>query len=186
MTVQPIRLLGDPVLRTPAEAVVDFDRQLRTLVADLTETMQDEGGAGLAAPQLGVSLRVFAFHVDDVVGHIVNPVLDFPDDEEQDGPEGCLSIPGIYVDTKRRQNVVAEGFNEHGDPIRLVGTGLMARCVQHETDHLDGVLFLDRLDAASRKDAMREIRKAQWYDAGSPPVVKTSPHPLGGIFGLGR
>ena len=117
--------------------------------------MQDEGGAGLAAPQLGVGLRVFAFDVDDVVGHIVNPVLTFPDDEEQDGPEGCLSIPGIYVDTKRRQNVVAAGFNEHGDPIQLVGTGLMARCVQHETDHLDGVLFLDRLDAAGRKDAMK-------------------------------
>ena len=86
MTVQPIRLFGDPVLRTPAEAVVDFDRELRKLVADLTETMQDEGGAGLAAPQLGVSLRVFAFDVDDVVGHIVNPVLSFPDDE---GPGGA-------------------------------------------------------------------------------------------------
>jgi peptide deformylase len=186
VTVQPIRLFGDPVLRTPAEAVVDFDRELRKLVADLTETMQDEGGAGLAAPQLGVSLRVFAFDVDDVVGHIVNPVLEFPDEEEQDGPEGCLSIPGVYVDTKRRQNVVAQGFNEHGDPIRLIGTGLMARCVQHETDHLDGVLFLDRLDPQGRKEAMRAIRSAEWYDPGAPPVVKASPHGLGGLFGLGR
>ena len=189
MTVQPIRLFGDPVLRTPAEAVVDFDRELRRLVADLTQTMQDAGGAGLAAPQLGVSLRVFSFDVDDVVGHIVNPVLEFPDAEEQDGPEGCLSIPGVYVDTKRRQNVVAAGFNEHGDPIRLIGSGLMARCVQHETDHLDGVLFVDRLDAEARKEAMREIRKADWYDAGAPPVVRTSPHGLGGLgglFGLGR
>ena len=90
---------------------------------------------------------MFTFDVDDVVGHLVNPALTFPDDEEQDGPEGCLSIPGVYVDTKRRQNVVASGFNEYGDPVQLVGTGLMARCVQHETDHLDGVLFLDRLDA---------------------------------------
>jgi peptide deformylase len=186
VTVQPIRLFGDPVLRTPAEAVVDFDRELRRLVADLTQTMQDAGGAGLAAPQLGVSLRVFAFDIDDVVGHIVNPVLEFPDDEEQDGPEGCLSIPGVYVDTKRRQNVVATGFDEHGEPVQLVGTGLMARCVQHETDHLDGVLFLDRLDTESRKEAMREIRKAEWYDAGAPPVVKTSPHGLGGLFGVGR
>ena len=96
-----------------------------------------------------MGLRVFAFDVDDVVGHLVNPVLDFPDEEEQDGPEGCLSIPGIYIDTKRRQNVVATGFNEHGEPVQIVGTGLMARCVQHETDHLDGVLFLDRLDAGS-------------------------------------
>jgi peptide deformylase len=186
VTVQPIRLFGDPVLRTPAEQVVDFDKELRKLVADLTETMLDEGGAGLAAPQLGVGLRVFTFDVDDVVGHIINPVLDFPDDEEQDGPEGCLSIPGIYVDTKRRLNVVAKGFNEHGDPVTLVGTGLMARCVQHETDHLDGVLFLDRLDAAARKEAMREVRKAEWYDAGAPPVIKASPHGLGGLFGTGR
>ncbi|WP_306214708.1 peptide deformylase [Actinoplanes sp. RD1] len=185
MTVQPIRLFGDPVLRTQADAVTDFDKELRTLVKDLTDTMLDENGAGLAAPQLGVGLRVFTFHVDDVLGHIVNPVLHFPDEEEQDGDEGCLSIPGVYVDTKRRQNVIAEGFNEHGDPIRLIGSGLMARCVQHETDHLDGVLFLDRLDAAAKKEAMRQIRAADWYDAGKPPVVKTSPHGLG-LFGRGR
>jgi peptide deformylase len=184
VTVQPIRLFGDPVLRTPAEHVVAFDRELRRLVADLTETMLDAGGAGLAAPQLGVGLRVFAFDVDDVVGHVINPVLEFPDAEEQDGPEGCLSIPGVYVDTKRRLNAVASGFNEHGDPIRLIGSGLMARCVQHETDHLDGVLFLDRLDAAGRKQAMKEIRAADWYDADAPPRVKTSPHPLG-AFGAG-
>jgi peptide deformylase len=185
VTVQPIRLFGDPVLRTPADAVTDFDAELRRLVRDLTETMQDEGGAGLAAPQLGVGLRVFTFHVDEVVGHIVNPVLSFPDDEEQDGPEGCLSIPGVYVDTRRRQHVVAQGFNEYGDPLQLVGTGLMARCVQHETDHLDGVLFLDRLDAAARKDAMKQIRAAEWYDTGAPPTIRTSPHDRG-IFGLGR
>jgi peptide deformylase len=185
VTVQPIRLFGDPVLRSPADPVVDFDKELRRLVKDLLETMQDEGGAGLAAPQLGVGLRVFAFDVDDVVGHIINPVLSFPDDEEQDGPEGCLSIPGIYIDTKRRQNVVAQGFTEHGDPLQVVGTGLMARCVQHETDHLDGVLFLDRLDAASRKEAMKQIRATEWYNADKPPLIKESPHSRG-IFGVGR
>ena len=182
MTVQPIRLFGDPVLRTKADAVVDFDKELRKLVKDLTETLLDEGGAGLAAPQIGVGLRVFAFDVDDTVGHLVNPQLHFPDQEEQEGPEGCLSIPGIYVDTKRRLNVVATGFNEYGDPVRLVGSGLMARCCQHETDHLDGVLFLDRLDAAARKDAMRQIREAPWYDAANPPAVKVSPHGSG-LFG---
>jgi len=185
VTVQPIRLFGDPVLRSPADTVVDFDKELRNLVRDLVETMQDEGGAGLAAPQLGVGLRVFSFDVDDVVGHIVNPVLSFPDDEEQDGPEGCLSIPGVYVDTKRRQNVVAQGFNEFGDPLQVVGSGLMARCVQHETDHLAGVLFLDRLDAAGRKDAMKQIRASEWYDAAKPPTIKESPHSRG-IFGVGR
>lgn len=182
MTVKPIRLFGDPVLRTPADPVVDFDKELRTLVKDLTETLLDEGGAGLAAPQIGVGLRLFAFDVDDVVGHIINPELYFPDDEEQDGPEGCLSIPGIYIDTKRRLNVVAKGFNEFGEPVRLIGTGQMARCCQHETDHLDGVLFLDRLDPKSRKEAMRQIRSAPWYNADAPPTIKVSPH-AGGLFG---
>jgi peptide deformylase len=187
VTVQPIRLFGDPVLRTPADPVVDFDRELRRLVDDLIETMRDQAGAGLAAPQLGVGLRVFAFDVDDVVGHLVNPVLEFPDDEEQDGPEGCLSIPGLYFDTKRRQNVVAKGFNSYGDPLQLVGTGVMARCVQHETDHLDGVLFLDRLEAEARKEAMKAIRQAEWYDAANPPTVKVSPHNAAASpFGLGR
>ena len=182
MTVMPIRLFGDPVLRTPADPVVSFDKELRTLVKDLTETLLDEGGAGLAAPQIGVGLRIFAFDVDDVVGHIINPELHFPDEEEQDGPEGCLSIPGIYIDTKRRLNVVAKGFNEFGEPVRLVGTGQMARCCQHETDHLDGILFLDRLDPKSRKEAMRQIRSAPWYNAEAPPTIKVSPH-ASGLFG---
>lgn len=174
MSVTPIRLLGDPVLRSAADPVVDFDKELRRLVRDLTETLLDAEGAGLAAPQIGVSLRVFAFDVEGVVGHLVNPALEFPDEEEQLGQEGCLSIPGIYVDTKRRQNVVAKGFNEYGDPVQIVGSGLMSRCCQHETDHLDGVLFLDRLDAAARKAAMKEIRASDWYAAGMK--IKMSPH----------
>ena len=178
VTVQPIRLFGDPVLRTQADPVLDFDKELRTLVKDLVETLLDEGGAGLAAPQIGVGLRVFAFDVDDTVGHLINPELHFPDEEEQDGPEGCLSIPGIYVDTKRRQNVVARGFDQHGEPVQIVGTGMMARCAQHETDHLDGVLFIDRLDAKARKEAMKAIRATEWYEAGM--TVKVSPHPSNG------
>lgn len=182
MTVLPVRLLGDPVLRTPADPVVDFDRELRRLVDDLTTTMREQNGVGLAAPQLGVGLRVFAFDVDELVGHLVNPQLTFPDEEEQEGQEGCLSVPGIYADTRRRQNVVANGFNRHGDPIQIVGSGLLARCVQHESDHIDGVLFIDRLDRAARKQAMREIRAAEWYNPGAPPVVKTSPHAIRGVF----
>jgi len=175
VTVTPIRFFGDPVLRSPADPVVDFDKELRTLVADLTETMQEAAGAGLAAPQIGVSLRVFTFDVDDVLGHLVNPVLDFPDEEEQDGEEGCLSIPGLYYDTKRRMNVVAKGFTEYGDPLQIVGSGLMARCVQHETDHLDGVLFVDRLDTDTRKRAMKDIRSAEWYGE-TAPTIKLNPH----------
>jgi peptide deformylase len=170
-------LFGDPVLRTPADPVVDFDKQLRTLVADLTETMLDAPGVGLAAPQIGVGLRVFTYHVDDEQsGHLINPVLHFPSDEDQDGEEGCLSIPGLKFDCRRREHVVAHGQNQYGDPITVEGTALLARCVQHETDHLDGVLFVDRLDAETKKAAMKAIREAEWSGL-MPPTVKVSPHP---------
>ncbi len=181
MTVQRIRLFGDPVLRTPAELVTDFDKELRALVSDLAETMLDAPGAGLAAPQIGVALRVFTFHVDDAQsGHLVNPVLHFPSDEEQDGPEGCLSIPGLTFDCRRRAHVVAHGQNMFGDPITVEGATTLARCVQHETDHLDGVLFIDRLDVEARKAAMRAIREAEWSGL-SVPAVKLSPHETRGL-----
>ncbi|WP_018686172.1 peptide deformylase [Actinokineospora enzanensis] len=179
MTVQPIRLFGDPVLRSPAAEVVDFDLELRNLVRDLSDTMADEGGAGLAAPQLGVGLRVFTYHCDGDEGHLVNPVWTALDEEVQDGQEGCLSIPGLYWDCRRHRNVVARGFDMYGDPIEIQGSDLLARCIQHETDHLDGVLFVDRLDEQTRKLAMREIRQADWFD-GAVPTIKQSPHPLFG------
>ena len=183
--MQPIRLFGDPVLRTAAEVVVDFDKELRTLVADLAQTMLDAPGQGLAAPQIGVGLRVFTYHVDEsMAGHLVNPVLHFPDDEEQDGPEGCLSIPGLTFDCKRKANVVAHGQNMYGDPITVEGTANLARCVQHETDHLDGVLFVDRLDADTRKAAMKAIRDAPWADQANL-TIKVSPHSTSG-FGTYR
>ncbi|MDQ1732859.1 MAG: peptide deformylase [Pseudonocardiales bacterium] len=183
----PIRLFGDPVLRTPADPVTVFDKELRQLVADLRETMLDAPGAGLAAPQLGVGLRVFTYWVsEDQQGHLINPVLHFPSEEEQDGPEGCLSIPGLSWDCRRREHVVAHGQNEYGDPITIEGTARLSRCIQHETDHLDGVLFIDRLDPATRKAAMAEIRNAEWSGL-AVPVVKVSPHaaPPGatGVFG---
>ncbi len=180
MPVKPIRLFGDPVLRTPAEPVVDFDKELRNLVRDLTETMLEAPGAGLAAPQIGVGLRVFTFDVDDRIGHLINPDLSFPDDEEQDGPEGCLSFPGLSFPTKRAWSVVGKGQNMHGEPVTIEGTELLARCIQHETDHLDGILFIDRLDKETKKAAMRVIREAQW--AGGPvPQIKASPHAMQGL-----
>jgi peptide deformylase len=176
VTVVPIRLFGDPVLRTVADPVTVFDKELRQLVTDLEETMLDAPGAGLAAPQIGVSLRVFTYHVDDEQsGHLVNPVLHFPDDEMQDGPEGCLSIPGLTFDCARRANVVAHGQNMWGDPITVEGTAKLSRAIQHETDHLDGVLFVSRLDDETRRAAMRAIREAEWSGL-SAPTVKMSPH----------
>jgi peptide deformylase len=174
----PIRLFGDPVLRTPADPVKDFDAELRRLVRDLTETMQDAPGVGLAAPQIGVSLRVFTYHVDDVLGHLINPSLDLSEETETDD-EGCLSFPGLAYPTTRAYGVVAKGFNMFGEPVTLEGTGQLARCVQHETDHLDGVLFIDRLDKAQRKLAMKEIREAEWW-GDAVPQVKVSPHPTWG------
>ena len=171
MATRDIRLFGDPILRTAADPVTDFDKQLRTLVKDLTQTLDDAQGAGLAAPQIGVGLRVFAYAVGDEHGYLVNPVLDFPDDLEQDGEEGCLSFPGVYYDVKRRLNTVARGVTDRGDPVQVVGTQVMARCLQHETDHLDGVLFIDRMDQNTRKRAMKEIRESNWDGS-----VKLSPH----------
>lgn len=181
MTVQRIRLFGDPVLRTAADTVTDFDKELRTLVADLAETMLDAPGVGLAAPQIGVGLRVFTYHLDDEQsGHLINPMLHFPDAEEQDGPEGCLSLPDLMFDCKRRQHVVAHGQNMYGDPVTIEGTALLARCIQHETDHLDGVLFIDRLDVEARREAMKEIRASDWAGLAAP-AVKLSPHPTRGL-----
>lgn len=178
MPVQTIRLFGDPVLRTPADPVITFDKELRNLVRDLTETMLDAPGAGLAAPQIGVSLRVFTYDVDGVIGHLVNPSLDLSEDM-QDGEEGCLSFPGLAFPTPRAYRAVAKGWNMHGDPVVVEGTELLARCVQHETDHLDGILFIDRMDAEQRKLALKAIREAEW--AGEPaPQVRVSPHDTGG------
>jgi peptide deformylase len=181
VAVQPIRLFGDPVLTTPAVEVVDFDKELRRLVEDLTDTMRDAPGAGLAAPQIGVGLRVFTWYVDGELGHLVNPDLTLSD-EQQDGPEGCLSIPEVTFDCKRAMSVVAKGWDMHGEPVTIEGSQTLARAIQHETDHLDGVLFIDRLDRETRKLAMRAIREAEWFGQDAP-TVKVSPHAMKG-FGL--
>ena len=152
MAIQPIRLFGDPVLVTPATPVIDFDKELRQLVEDLTQTMQAAPGAGLAAPQIGVPLRVFVWDIDDSIGHLINPTLDLSD-EMQEGEEGCLSFPDLVYETPRAFRAVAKGFNMHGEPVIVEGTELLARCLQHETDHLNGVLFIDRMKSEQRKIA---------------------------------
>jgi peptide deformylase len=158
VTIRPIRELGDPVLRTPADPVRAFDRDLAALVRDLEETVDHPGRAGLAAPQIGVSLRAFSYNVDGVIGHVVNPVLTELSEETQDDDEGCLSVPGLYAPTVRAMHAVVEGVDATGAPIRVEGTGLLARCLQHEVDHLDGKVFLDRLTGEARKRALRALR----------------------------
>ena len=181
MAVQPIRLFGDPVLRSRASEVTTFDKELQRLVQDLTDTMLEAPGAGLAAPQIGVGLRVFTWHVDGVLGHLVNPTLELSE-EIQDGLEGCLSLPELTYECKRAMSVVAQGFDMHGEPVTINGSELLARAIQHETDHLDGVLFIDKLDSEARKQAMKEIRESDWFGA-EQPVIRVSPHATRG-FGL--
>ena len=176
MAVRTIRLFGDPVLRTPAAQVETYDKELRLLVRDLTDTMKDAPGAGLAAPQIGVSLRVFTWWVDEEVGHLLNPVLSLSA-ETQEGDEGCLSLPDLAFDTVRSLQVVARGMNMYGEPVEIEGSDLLARALQHETDHLDGILFIDRLTPELRKEAMRTIREAEWFGE-SAPEVRVSPHTL--------
>jgi peptide deformylase len=160
MTVRPIRLFGDPVLRTPADPVTSFDAGLRALVADLADTVREPGRAGVAAPQIGVSLRVFSYNVDGVVGHMVNPVLsDFAGAQDDGEEEACLSLPGLAFVTRRAMSVVATGQDQHGEPLVIAGTGFLARALQHETDHLDGRLYIDTLTGDVRRQALRELRR---------------------------
>ena len=179
MAIQPIRLFGDPVQRSRATEVTTFDKELRRLVADLTDTMLDAPGAGLAAPQIGVGLRVFTWNVGGEVGHLVNPSLDLSE-EQQEGLEGCLSLPELTYECRRALSVVASGFDMYGEPVRIEGSELLARAIQHETDHLDGILFIDKLDPEARKLAMKEIRESDWFGA-ERPVVRLSPHRTNGL-----
>lgn len=165
MAVREIRVFGDPVLRTPADPVRDFSVRLQALVADLYDTLDVPGRVGLAAPQIGVSLRVFVYDVDGVRGHFVNPTIVSAGGEQVD-EEGCLSVPGLQYPTPRAAAVVISGYDMTGEPITLEAAGLLARCLQHETDHLDGVIYLDRLDRESRRQALRAMRESAWRSAG--------------------
>jgi peptide deformylase len=173
MTVRPIRLFGDPVLRTSADPVVEFDAALRAVVADLEDTVREPGRAGVAAPQIGVSLRVFAYHVDGVVGHLVNPVLSgHAGIQGDDEAEACLSLPGLAYPTPRAMSVVATGQDQHGEPLVIEGAGFLARALQHETDHLDGRLYIDALVGDTRRQALRELRKVRPARARSEDLVE--------------
>jgi peptide deformylase len=158
MAQRSIRLFGDPVLRTACDAVGRFDESLISLVADLEETVSEPGRAGLAANQIGVSRRAFAYNVDDQVGHLVNPVIEAIEGEQEDD-EGCLSIPGLWYPLRRAQYAKVSGVDRLGQPVVIEGEGLLARCIQHEVDHLNGRLFVDRLSGTVRKHAMRDLRE---------------------------
>jgi peptide deformylase len=163
MTVRAIRLFGDPVLKSRASEIVDIDEGVQALVRDLVETVELPGRAGVAAPQIGVGLRAFSYNVDGEIGYILNPVLVEVSGEPQLTGEGCLSVPGLWHDVMRYPHAKVVGIDLDGNELVLEGDGLIAQALQHETDHLDGMLYLDRLDKERRRVALREVRESDWF-----------------------
>jgi peptide deformylase len=177
VTVRPIRIIGDPVLHTPTRVVETFDEDLRTLVDDLFETMAAANGVGLAANQVGVDLRVFVYDCPDEVaqvmrrGVVVNPVIEdsgrpttMPDPDEDD--EGCLSVPGEQFPTGRADWARVTGVDVDGEPVSIEGTGFLARCLQHEVDHLDGFIYIDRLVGRNQRAAKKVLKRRGWGTPG--------------------
>ncbi len=159
MAMREIRILGDPVLRTPCAPITTVDDRIRALVEDLLETVDDEGRAGLSANQIGVGLRAFSWHIDGETGYVLNPRLVERSTESQDGPEGCLSVPSLWFPTVRSAYARVVGEDLDGREVVVEGDDLMGRCLQHECDHLDGLLYLDRLQGVHRRQAMQAIRE---------------------------
>ena len=180
--MRPIVRFGDPVLTTPTTPVTKFDQHTETLVRDLLETVDSPGRAGLAATQIGVGLRVFSYNVEGRIGYVINPEIAELSEELQEGEEGCLSVPGLWYPTTRAERAVVTGVDLRNEPITLEGTGLMARCLQHETDHLDGILYVERLDPQTRKQARRDIRRSDWFMLDGRPEKTTAglPSAFGG------
>ncbi|GAA1671521.1 peptide deformylase [Microbacterium lacus] len=163
MTVRPIRVFGDPILRAPSAPIGEIDDGIRSLVRDLLDTVELPGRAGVAAPQIGVGLRAFSYNIDGDIGYVLNPVLVAVEGEAELVGEGCLSVPGLWHEALRHPHARVEGIDLDGNPVVLEGDGLLAQALQHETDHLDGMLYLSRLPAETRRTAMREIRESDWF-----------------------
>lgn len=183
MAIHPIRIVGDPVLRTPTRPVTAFDDTLRRLVDDLFDTNTAANGAGLAANQIGVGLRVFVYDVEGVRGVVVNPTIEtsgvpetMPDPEED--WEGCLSVPGESFPTGRAGWAKITGFDAAGEPVEVEGRDYLARCFQHETDHLDGLLYLDRLTGRHVREAKRMLKQNHWGVPGLTWDPATAPDPF--------
>lgn len=163
MAVREIRVFGDPVLRTVCAPIDAIDDGVRALVTDLLDTVALPGRAGVAANQIGVALRAFSYNIDARLGYVLNPVLTEVRGEPVPTGEGCLSVPGLWHDALRHPWARVEGIDLDGRPVVLEGEGLLAQALQHETDHLDGRLYLSRLDSETRKVAMREVRESSWF-----------------------
>lgn len=163
MAVRSIRLFGDPVLRAPSAPIDEIDDGIRALVQDLLDTVELPGRAGVAAPQIGVNLRAFSYNIDGDIGYVLNPVVTEVRGEPVPTGEGCLSVPGLWHDALRYPWAKVVGIDLDGEEIVLEGEGLMAQALQHETDHLDGMLYLSRLSPDDRRAAMKEVRESDWF-----------------------
>jgi peptide deformylase len=163
MPVREIRLYGDPVLKSPCDLVIDFGPKTKALIEDLIDTTKEPGRAGVAAPQIGVSLRAFSYNVDGTVGYLINPEELILEGEPELLDEGCLSVPGLWHKTLRFPKAKLSGYQLDGTRITIEGEGLLAQALQHEFDHLDGKLYLDRLSVEERKEAMKLLRQSDWF-----------------------
>ncbi|WP_300766833.1 peptide deformylase [uncultured Bifidobacterium sp.] len=157
MAIRDIRTVPDPVLRTPCDPIGAVTPAVRRLVRDLLDTVDDPGRAGLSANQIGVGLRAFSYNIDGTVGYILNPVIE-ETSGEQYGDEGCLSLPGLWYATRRADYARCRGTDLDGKTVVLEGRGVMGRMIQHECDHLDGHVYIDRLERDERKAALRQMR----------------------------
>jgi peptide deformylase len=165
MTVRQIRIFGDPVLRSVCDSLIPGDARAAGLIEDLLETVLEPGRAGVAANQIGVGRRAFSYNIDGVVGYVINPVLVEVSGDLQLVEEGCLSVPGFFFPRLRYPYARVVGIDLMGDPVELSGTGLMAQALQHETDHLDGHLYIEGLEPETKREAMRAIRQSDWWMA---------------------
>ncbi|RWZ61504.1 peptide deformylase [Labedella populi] len=163
MAEREIRIFGDPVLKTACEPIGEITDKVRGLVEDLLDSVALPGRAGVAANQIGVGLRAFSYNVDGEIGYVINPVLVETSGEPEPVDEGCLSVPGLWYPTLRYPFARVTGIDLDGHEIEVSGTGVLAQALQHETDHLDGTLYLDRLDKENRRAAMKEVRESSWF-----------------------
>ena len=163
MTVRDIRLFGDPVLKTVSDPITKFDDKTKALIEDLLDTTQLPGRAGVAAPQIGVNLRAFSYNVNGQVGYLINPVLVEVSGEKLLVDEGCLSVPELWHKTPRYEFAKVTGVDLDGNDVEIEGDGLIAQMLQHECDHLDGLVYLDRLEDDERKTAMKSLRATDWF-----------------------
>lgn len=163
MAVREIRLFGDPVLRTACTPIGEIDDGVRALVQDLLDTVELPGRAGVAAPQIGVALRAFSYNIDGDIGYVLNPRLVEVRGDAVPTGEGCLSVPHLWHDALRHPWARVEGIDLDGQPVVLEGEGLLAQALQHETDHLDGMVYLARLTPEERRVAMRAVRESDWF-----------------------